>query len=111
MDVVILITYFASLATETEYVRSKLAQYGNDLLSLGVDGFRLDAAKRTSSDKRPLWSCKYFLDIAAGDISNILGRLTRRPYVSQEVIWAGGEPIQPSEYVGNGACTSLVWHP
>ena len=37
-----------SLATETEYVRSRLAQYGNDLLSLGVDGLRLDAAKRQS---------------------------------------------------------------
>lgn len=36
-----------SLATDTEYVRGRLAQYGNDLLSLGVDGFRLDAAKRT----------------------------------------------------------------
>lgn len=35
-----------SLATETEYVRGRLAQYGNDLLSLGVDGMRLDAAKR-----------------------------------------------------------------
>lgn len=39
-----------SLATETEYVRSRLAQYGNDLLSLGVDGFRLDAAKRSYED-------------------------------------------------------------
>ena len=38
-----------SLATETEYVRSRLAQYGNDLLSLGVDGLRLDAAKRQSA--------------------------------------------------------------
>jgi glycosidase len=37
-----------SLFTESEYVRSRLAAYGNDLLSLGVDGFRLDAAKRTS---------------------------------------------------------------
>jgi glycosidase len=36
----------ADLNTETEYVRSRLAQYGNDLLSLGVAGFRLDAAKR-----------------------------------------------------------------
>ena len=31
--------------TETDYVRGTLAAYGNDLLSLGVDGFRLDAAK------------------------------------------------------------------
>ena len=37
-----------SLATETEYVRSRLAQYGNDLISLGVDGLRVDAAKRQS---------------------------------------------------------------
>lgn len=37
---------WSSLATDTEYVRGRLAQYGNDLLSLGVDGFRLDAAKR-----------------------------------------------------------------
>ena len=36
-----------SLATETEHVRARLAQYGNDLISLGVDGLRLDAAKRT----------------------------------------------------------------
>ena len=37
-----------SLATETEYVRSRLAEYANDLLSLGIDGLRLDAAKRES---------------------------------------------------------------
>ena len=40
-------SYF-SLATDTEYVRGRLAQYANDLLSLGVDGLRLDAAKRKS---------------------------------------------------------------
>ncbi|KAF8060728.1 glycoside hydrolase superfamily [Lyophyllum atratum] len=77
----------ADLATDTEYVRGRLAQYGNDLISLGVDGFRLDAAKH----------------IAAGDISNILGRLTTRPYITQEVIWGGGEPVQPSEYTMNGS--------
>lgn len=44
-----LIILVQSLATETEYVRSRLAQYANDLLSLGVDGFRLDAAKREST--------------------------------------------------------------
>jgi glycosidase len=37
-----------SLATETEYVRKELAEYTNDLISLGVDGLRLDAAKRMS---------------------------------------------------------------
>jgi hypothetical protein len=40
---------YHSLATETEYVRGKLVDHANDLLSLGTDGFRLDAAKRRSS--------------------------------------------------------------
>ncbi|KAJ7676640.1 starch binding domain-containing protein [Mycena polygramma] len=35
--------------------------------------------------------------------ANILSRLTSKPYISQEVIWGSGEPIQPSEYVGNDA--------
>ena len=35
----------SDLRTESSYVRGKLAGYLNDLLSLGVDGFRLDAAK------------------------------------------------------------------
>lgn len=35
-----------SLATDTEYVRGRLGKYANDLLSLGVDGLRIDAAKR-----------------------------------------------------------------
>ena len=35
-----------SLKTESDYVRSRLAQFGSDLVSVGIDGFRLDAAKR-----------------------------------------------------------------
>ncbi|KAJ7057440.1 glycoside hydrolase family 13 protein [Mycena amicta] len=67
------------------YVRGVLAAYGNHLISLGVDGFRLDAAKH----------------IAATDIANILSRLTSKPYITQEVTWGANQP-QPSEYVGNG---------
>ncbi|EKM53320.1 glycoside hydrolase family 13 protein [Phanerochaete carnosa HHB-10118-sp] len=73
----------ADLATETEYVRSRLAEYANDLLSLGVDGLRLDAAK----------------DINASDIANITSRFTRAPYITQEVIWGEGQPITPNQYV------------
>ncbi|KAK6966504.1 glycoside hydrolase superfamily [Favolaschia claudopus] len=75
-----------NLATEEEHVRATLAKYGNHLISLGVDGFRLDAAKH----------------IAASDLADIIGRLTKPVYISQETIWGAGEPIQPSEYVGNG---------
>ncbi|CAE6475378.1 unnamed protein product [Rhizoctonia solani] len=76
----------ADLATDTEYVRDRLVTYANDLLSLGVVGLRLDAAKH----------------IPASDISNILGRLSSKPYITQEVIFGVGEPILPSEYAGNG---------
>ncbi|KAF4562493.1 hypothetical protein EYR36_004153 [Pleurotus pulmonarius] len=76
----------ADLATDTEYVRGRLASYANDLLSLGVDGFRLDAAKH----------------IAAGDLANILSRVSGTFYVTQEVIFGAGEAVQPSEYIANG---------
>ncbi|CAE6489939.1 unnamed protein product [Rhizoctonia solani] len=76
----------AVLATETEYVRDRLAAYANDLLSLGVVGLRLEAAKH----------------IATADIANILGRLNSKPYITQEVIFGSGEPVQPSEYTANG---------
>jgi hypothetical protein len=39
-------TYTRSLATGTEYVQGRIAKHLNDLLSLGVDGLRIDAAKR-----------------------------------------------------------------
>jgi hypothetical protein len=42
------------------------------------------------------------VDIAAGDIANILSRLSSKPYITQEVIWGANEAVQPSEYVGNG---------
>jgi hypothetical protein len=76
----------ADLGTDTEPVRATLAAYANDLLSLGVDGLRLDAAK----------------NIAATDINNITSRLSSKPYITQEVIFGAGQPILPSEYVGNG---------
>lgn len=76
----------ADLATETDYVRERLAEYTNDLLSLGVDGLRLDAAKHMDPN----------------DIADILSRLTSQPYVTQEVIWGPGQPVTPALYTGNG---------
>ncbi len=76
----------ADLDTGSEYVRGRLAGYLNDLLSLGVDGFRIDAAKH----------------MPATDIAAVKARLTRPAYLVQEVIYGAGEPITPGEYVGNG---------
>ncbi|KAH9981801.1 glycoside hydrolase [Russula compacta] len=76
----------ADLATETEYVRQRLADYTNDLLSIGIDGLRLDASKHMNPN----------------DIANISWRLTTRPYITQEVIFGAGEPVTPAMYTNNG---------
>ncbi|MBQ0830062.1 alpha-amylase [Streptomyces tagetis] len=77
----------ADLDTGEEYVRGAIAGYMNDLLSLGVDGFRIDAAKH----------------MPAGDLADIKSRLTRpAAYWKQEVIFGAGEAVQPTEYTGNG---------
>ncbi|MFJ8152961.1 alpha-amylase family protein [Streptomyces sp. NPDC094468] len=77
----------ADLDTGEEYVRRTIAGYLNDLLSLGVDGFRIDAAKH----------------IPAEDLANIKSRLTNpSAYWKQEVIYGAGEAVQPTEYTGNG---------
>lgn len=75
------------LRTGSDPVRDRIAGYLNDLLSLGVAGFRIDASKH----------------IPASDLEAIKSRLTdRNAFWVHEVIGAAGEPIQPSEYLGSG---------
>ncbi|HEV2780112.1 MAG TPA: alpha-amylase family protein [Actinophytocola sp.] len=76
----------ADLATESDYVRGRIAGYLNALISLGVDGFRLDASKH----------------MPAADIAAIKARLSAPVYLYQEVIFGAGEPITPEEYTGSG---------
>ncbi|MFE7648857.1 alpha-amylase [Streptomyces phaeoluteigriseus] len=77
----------ADLDTGEDYVRRTIAGYLNDLLSLGVDGFRIDAAKH----------------IDTADLANIKSRLTKpNAYWKQEAIHGSGEAVQPIEYTGNG---------
>lgn len=62
----------ADLDTGEEYVRGRIAGYLNDLLSLGVDGFRIDGAKH----------------IPIGDLANIKSRLSNSgAYWKQEAIY------------------------
>ncbi|MDO8344327.1 MAG: carbohydrate-binding module family 20 domain-containing protein [Cellvibrio sp.] len=70
------------LKTESYEVREKIAAYMNDLLSMGVAGFRIDAAKHMPS----------------GDVADIVNRLNGNPYIFQEVIGAVNEPITPAQY-------------
>lgn len=75
------------LRTGSTHVQDTLAGYMNDLLSLGVAGFRIDAAKH----------------IPASDLAAIKAKLSDPDaYWVQEVIGAAGEPIQESEYTGTG---------
>ncbi|MEU8532536.1 alpha-amylase [Streptomyces parvulus] len=77
----------ADLDTGEDYVRGRIAGYLNDLLSLGVDGFRIDAAKH----------------IPAADLANIKSRLSNPGvYWKQEAIFGAGEAVQPTEYTGTG---------
>ncbi|MBT2540362.1 alpha amylase C-terminal domain-containing protein [Streptomyces sp. ISL-44] len=77
----------ADLDTGEDYVRGRIAGYLNDLLSLGVDGFRIDAAKH----------------MPAADLANIKSRLSNPGvYWKQEAIYGAGEAVSPSEYLGSG---------
>ena len=81
----------ADLATDTPYVREKVTGYLNDLISLGVDGFRVDAAKHVPTE----------------DLQAIYGALDGDPYVYQEVIEGGAGEISPTEYTGLGDVTEF----
>jgi len=74
-----------------DYVRGKIADYFNDLMSIGVSGFRVDASKH-------MWP---------GDLEAIQGRINGDPLVFHEVIDMGGEPISTNEYFGVGKVTEF----
>jgi alpha-amylase len=86
----------------SEYVRGKVVDYLNDLISLGVAGFRIDAVKH-------MWP---------GDVSAIVSRLNNlntahgfaansRPFITQEVIDLGSEAITKYEYTDYGTVTEF----
>uniref|UniRef100_A0A671S0V8 Alpha-amylase n=1 Tax=Sinocyclocheilus anshuiensis TaxID=1608454 RepID=A0A671S0V8_9TELE len=91
------------LALEKDYVRGKVADYMNKLIDMGVAGFRVDACKH-------MWP---------GDLSAVYGRLNNlntmwfssgsRPFIFQEVIDLGGEPITSGEYTGIGRVTEFKY--
>jgi alpha-amylase len=81
----------SDLATETSYVRGKITAYLNDLISLGVDGFRVDAAKH----------------VPVADLQAIYGGLTGSPYIFQETIEGGPGEVSPAEYTGIGDVTEF----
>ncbi|XP_067892666.1 pancreatic alpha-amylase-like isoform X3 [Heterodontus francisci] len=91
------------LALHKDYVRGKIAEYLNQLIDVGVAGFRVDAAKH-------MWP---------GDMEAVFSQLknlnTRwfgsgsKPYIYQEVIDLGGEAIKSSQYFGLGRVTEFKY--
>ncbi|MET9222883.1 carbohydrate-binding module family 20 domain-containing protein [Streptomyces sp. NPDC088197] len=77
----------ADLDTGSDYVRGTIAAYLNHLIALGVDGFRVDAAKH----------------MAETDLAAIKAKLSNPGiYWAQEAIYGAGEAVQPGEYVNTG---------
>jgi len=76
----------SDLKTGSEAVQKLIVAYLKDLLSLGVDGFRIDAAKH----------------ISAKELEQIFAALPEGTRIMHEVIRGGGEDVQPEEYLTTG---------
>lgn len=87
------------LKTESSHVRTTETAYLNNLVGLGVDGFRLDAAKH----------------IDASDLGAILSGVKNttwtnaRPYVLQEVMPGGSGGLAPSAYENLGQVIEFTY--
>ncbi|KAJ7070053.1 glycoside hydrolase superfamily [Mycena amicta] len=80
----------SDLAQEQPEVQAKMVAYLNDLLSLGVAGFRVDAARH--------------MDPA--NLKTIFSQLNGSPYITQEV--SSGGASSPPEFLGNGDIIAFV---
>ncbi|NLU68749.1 alpha-amylase family glycosyl hydrolase [Streptomyces sp. HNM0574] len=76
----------SDLDTGSDQVRSTIAKYLDRLRELGVDGFRIDAAKH----------------MAAQDVEAIKGKMADPGYWVSEVIAGENEAVRPEEYTGLG---------
>ncbi len=81
----------SDLNTGDATVRASIRDYLQSMLNLGVKGFRIDAAKH----------------IFAYDLEQIMAGLSPRPYIFQEAIEGGGEPVKAYEYAYIGDVTEF----
>ncbi|XRQ14181.1 carbohydrate-binding module family 20 domain-containing protein [Actinomadura welshii] len=83
----------SDLKTQSSYVREKIAGYLNDLIGLGVDGFRIDAAKHI--DQNDFAAIKDALDDTTAE--------GRPPYIAQEVFPGASNPdLKAAAFTRNG---------
>ncbi|KAM3962660.1 LOW QUALITY PROTEIN: alpha-amylase 4N [Aphomia sociella] len=87
---------------DSVHVQSKISDFLNELTSLGVAGFRVDAAKHMwPNDLKEIYKRLHYLNTDFGFLPN------SKPYIYQEVIWYGNEPIKPTEYTTLGDVTEF----
>jgi alpha-amylase len=83
----------ADLATGTEKVQKRIADYLNELLGLGVAGFRIDAAKHMPVD----------------DLDAILSRVGPEYFVFHEVLSVDSSVVSREAYAELGAVTEFLY--
>ena len=76
----------SDLDTGSKVVQERIVAYLKDLISLGVAGFRIDAAKHVS----------------ATELEQIFAALPKGTRIMHEVIRGSGEDVQPEEYLATG---------
>ncbi len=85
-----------------DYVRGKVKDYMNYLIDIGVAGFRVDAAKH-------MWPGDLGIVYGLNNLNTKWFAVGSRPFIFQEVIDQGGEPITAGEYVGLGRVTEFKY--
>lgn len=81
----------ADLDTGSDYVQFQIVNYLKELASLGVAGFRIDAAKHIPAKE-------------LGEIvQQLQGELENPAFIYQEVIDPGNEAIRKQDYYANGS--------
>ena len=85
-------------------VRQAIVGFMNDLIDLGVAGFRMDACKHMMpSDLRVIYESVNPLTKANGFAPG------SRPFIFQEVIDVGGEAVTRQEYISLGTVTEFTY--
>ncbi|XP_053610130.1 alpha-amylase 2-like isoform X2 [Plodia interpunctella] len=87
---------------DSPHVQNRISDFLNHLISLGVTGFRVDAAKHMwPNDLKKIYEKLNSLNTDFGFAPNT------RPYIYQEVLYYGNEDIRPSEYTSLGDVTEF----
>jgi len=82
----------------------------NDLISIGVAGFRIDGGKHmTPADIAAVLAKVNDLGSAIDPATGRPFHQPGRPYIFLEVIGADGEPVKPAEYVSLGNVTEFAY--